>query len=86
MTEETTKQRIHKLLAVSVGKFKVGHLNGQGLVSSGYYIDEENLPTLVAAKKRAQEIRAQNPERDGWYKIVSVLDEEDTPVWSPDFD
>jgi len=65
--------------------YQVAHRNGQGIYSD-YYIDISDIPTLSEAKQKAREFRAANPASNGWYAIISVLDNDGTAVFSPDFD
>lgn len=66
--------------------YKVAHRNGAGILSD-YYTDQENILTLEEAKEAARQLRAECPENNGWYRVISVIDEEtDTVVFSPDFD
>ena len=66
--------------------FKVAHRNGTGIMSE-YYTDNDGISSLDEAKEIARHLREDCPEDNGWYRIISVIDEDtDTVVWSPDFD
>ena len=66
--------------------FKVAHRNGTGILSE-YYTDDDGIPSFDEAKEIARQLREDCPEVDGWYRIIGVIDKNnDTVVWSPDFD
>lgn len=66
--------------------YAVAHRNGTDILSE-YYVDDSGYETLDEAKVAARELREECPEVNGWYRIISVIDEAtDTVVWSPDVD